>query len=257
MVRFRKSLLLCMVLVLVLAGCSRGPVSTHRIQQVQTPQHVATIAEERNGAKWWMKRNRELNAIGASNAASLVFFGDSIMEGWEHIGRKSLAIFSSKYPTAVMGMGGDGTQHALWRAEQGNFKHLRPRLVVIMIGTNNLGSQSPLEIVDGVTAVVQAVNAVTPDSRILVLGLFPRGDDHAYRLREPIRQVNEGFSRLADHKTIFYRDFGALLLNPDGTAQREIQPDHLHLSRKGYRIWAEAMFPVVEELIRGSDRDDP
>ena len=173
----------------------------------------------------------------------------SIMEGWEHMGRHALAKSFGTYGTAVMGLGGDGTSHALWRVKNGNFKNLRPRLVVIMIGTNDLESQSEQEIVDGITAVAQAVNAITPDSKILLLGLFPRGEDRVHYLRAPIRRVNEGMQKLADDETIYYRDFGAFLLNEDGTARRDIQPDHLHLSREGYRVWAAALAPVVAELM--------
>lgn len=247
MLGLRKILL--MYLLFGLGACSRGPVSTHPIQEREIPRHGATTPVERKGAKWWVKRNRELNALGREGTASLVLYGDSLMEGWEHMGRHALAQSFGTYETVVMGMGGDGTPHALWRAKNGNFKNLRPRVVVIMIGTNDLESQSEQEIVDGITAVAQAVNAITPDSKILLLGLFPRGEDRAHHLRAPIQRVNEGMQKLADDETIYYRDFGALLLDEDGTARREIQPDHLHLSREGYRVWAAALAPVVAELM--------
>jgi len=105
------------------------------------------------------------------------------------------------------------------------------------------------QIADGVKAIVERLRAKLPDTKILLLGIFPRGADG----QDPIRQINEKanaiFSKLADERTVFYLDIGPKFLKDDGTLPRDVMPDLLHPNAKGYEIWAEAIEPSVAKLM--------
>ena len=127
--------------------------------------------------------------------------------------------------------------------------NITPKAAVIMIGTNNAGSNTSKEIADGVTAIVKQIRTKSPKTQILLLGVFPRGTNNA----DKRRQVNEGanaiFSKLDDGKHVHYLDIGPKFLEKDGTLTRKIMPDLLHLSEAGYTIWAESIAAKLKELM--------
>lgn len=118
-----------------------------------------------------------------------------------------------------------------------------------MIGTNNTGDITSQEIADGVQAIVQKLRAKLPQTKVLVLGIFPRRADANDRRRKVNEGANELVARLADGKMIHYLDIGTDFLADDRTLSREIMPDLLHLSERGYRIWAESIESKVAELM--------
>jgi beta-glucosidase len=137
----------------------------------------------------------------------------------------------------------------LWRLENGNIKGITPKVAVIMIGTNNSGTNTSEAIADGVKAIVAKLRKELPETKVLVLGIFPRGatpDDAK-------RKVNEGANAivktLADDKSVFYLDIGPKFLGADGSLSKEIMPDLLHLSPQGYEIWATSIVGKVDELL--------
>ena len=211
------------------------------------PAHSAVKPEPREGN--WMKRHESFNARVAEGNVDLIFIGDSITQGWEGSGKN---VWQKHYGTrnAVnLGIGGDRTQHVLWRLDNGNIKGISPKLAVMMIGTNNAGSNTPQEIFEGNQAIVQKLQKTLPETKILLLGIFPRGEN----ANDPRRQVNEKtnsmLAKLADGKQVHYLDIGKKFLNDDGVLTREVMPDLLHLSEKGYTIWAEAIEPSVKKLL--------
>lgn len=189
------------------------------------------------------------NQIAQKNpdAIRLIFDGDSITEGWRGGGKDIWMQRYEKIGAFNFGIGGDRTQNVLWRLSQGQADHLHPKLIVLLIGTNNLGLGDSVEnTVSGVKAVVSEYQKRCPESIILLQGIFPRGARPADEVRTRIKAVNQALAQLGDGKKIIFVDFGEKLLEPDGTLSREIMPDLLHLSPKGYQIWADEIQPIID-----------
>lgn len=180
----------------------------------------------------------------------LLFLGDSITQMWEnHPG-----LWDRHYAprrAANFGVSGDRTQNVLWRIDHGELDGLRPRVVVVLIGTNNLPSDPPAGVAAGVAAVVARVRKKLPDSKVLLLGLLPRGRTAADQLRARLAAVNDRIARLADGKSVEYLDLGRHFLTRDGLVPWDVMPDALHLSGPGYRTWADAMEPTLWALMEG------
>ena len=178
------------------------------------------------------------------------FIGDSIMQGWEGAGKSVWQEFYGKRKVINFGVSGDRTQHVLWRFEQGQLDGIKAKVAVVMIGTNNSGPgrNTPDEILAGVTAVVNQIRARQPDTKILLLGIFPRGRTFNEQ-RGDILQVNQALAKLDDDKNIFYLDFGSQLIEDDGSISKSIMPDALHPNAAGYRIWANATEPKLKQLL--------
>lgn len=182
----------------------------------------------------------------------VLFLGDSITEAWEKNGAKVWDSSFLPLHAANFGIGGDTTQNVLWRiTEGGALKGVSPRVVVLMIGTNNFGlnGDEPAAVLRGIDAIVKALRAGCPEAKILLLDLFPRGNPgdplrtkvaEANQLIEDYGRKNPGVTRLR-----IWDEF----MNGDGTLPPEIMPDKLHLSEKGYSIWAEAMLPTLRRLL--------
>lgn len=181
----------------------------------------------------------------------ILFVGDSITQGWEFAGSNTWKKINERYKVMNIGIGGDRTQHVLWRLDNGHAEGLNPKVTVLMIGTNNSGDDrnTAEEMVEGVTAVVEKLKEKFPQTKILLLGIFPRGEKFNAQ-RGKILQVNQVIQKLADDKQVFWLDFGHIFVNRDGTISKEIMPDFLHLTPRGYEMWLEAMEPKVKELLR-------
>lgn len=191
--------------------------------------------------------NNNQNAEKNPDAIRLIFDGDSITEGWRGGGKDIWMQRYEKLGSFNFGIGGDLTQSVLWRLSQGQADHLHPKLIVVLIGTNNLGSGDSVgNTVSGVKAVVSEYQKRCPDSIILLQGIFPRSAQPTDEVRTKIKAVNQALAQLGDGEKIIFSDVGEKLLEPDGTLSREIMPDLLHLSPKGYQIWADAIQPIID-----------
>jgi len=197
----------------------------------------------------WMKRHEAMNARVAQGNVDLVFIGDSITQGWEGAGKEVWKEFYGSRNAVNLGIGGDRTQHVLWRLDNGNLEGIKPKLAVIMIGTNNSGSNTPEQIADGIEEIIGSIRTKTPETEILLLGIFPRGAAADDPRRMVTAKTNEIASQFADGQQVHYLDIGKAFLNDDGTLSKEIMPDLLHLNTKSYRIWAESIESKVAELL--------
>ena len=209
--------------------------------------HSATKPVPRSGG--WMKRHESFNKRVAQGKCDLIFIGDSITQGWEGRGRKVWAKFYAKRNAVNLGISGDRTQHVIWRLDNGNLYRIKPKAAVIMIGTNNSGSNTSQEIADGLGVIVKQLRKKLPETKLLLLGVFPRGTNNTDKRRKVNEGANAIFKTLADGKAVHYLDIGPNFLQKDGTLPREIMPDLLHLSEKGYTIWAESIEAKLEELM--------
>lgn len=190
--------------------------------------------------------------IAKEGKAQLVFLGDSITAGWAGNGKEVWAKAFGGYTPANFGIGGDRTQHVLWRILNGELDGgIKPKAVVLMIGTNNVGADTAEGIAKGVTAIVETIRAKQPQAKILLLAVFPRGEKASPNPgRDKLKQVNEIIAKLDDGKHIYFLDIGGKFMQPDGSLTKEIMPDFLHLSAAGYQIWADAIGPKLAELMK-------
>lgn len=214
----------------------------------ETKPHSAITPVPRGGG--WMNRHKHYNARVAKGPADLIFIGDSITQAWESVGRRVWMKHYHKRNTVNLGISGDRTEHVLWRLDNGNIKGIKPKAAVIMIGTNNTGRNpdTPSKIVDGVTAIVAKLRKKLPETKILLLGIFPRGQNFNAQ-RGIINQVNQTIRKLHDGKQVHYLEIGHNFLEADGSLDRKIMPDFLHLSPRGYEIWAESIESKLKELL--------
>jgi lysophospholipase L1-like esterase len=236
----------CFLLVFALSTLIRVPFADAQAG----PDTV--VPAPRDGG--WFEMHKQFLDRGAAHNiktlgdVDLLFLGDSITQGW----RGAPSVWNRHYGprhAANFGIGGDRTQHVLWRIQNGELEHIHPKVVVLMIGTNNVGSNGPEEIAQGVTTIVENLRKQLPKSKILLLGVFPRDPQPASPRRERLKLVNERISKLDDGSNIRYLDIGKAFLQADGTLTKEVMPDYLHLSGKGYQIWADAMEPMLWSML--------
>ncbi len=188
-------------------------------------------------------------------AYDIEFIGDSITQGWEGAGRNVWQEFYGKRKCINMGVSGDRTQNVLWRFDQGQLDGIKARVAVVMIGTNNsndnkagVEDNSTADILEGVQAIVQQIRTRQPDTKIILLGIFPRGQTFSTQ-RGKILQVNEALARLDDGRNIFYVDIGSQLIENEGSISKSMMKDYLHPGEAGYTIWAAAIEPKLKELL--------
>lgn len=176
----------------------------------------------------------------------MLFLGDSITAGWFWDHNKEVwdRAFGA-YNPANFGVGADRTEHVLWRIDHGELDHVDPRVVVLLIGTNNIGDAAA-DITAGVTAVASRIHARLPHARLLLLGIFPRGTDV---MRAKIRKVNASLAKLDDGKRTRFLDISDCFLSPDGAISPNIMPEALHINRKGYEIWAGVMAALLTAMM--------
>lgn len=220
-------------------------------QAIAAELHSAIDPVPRND-KWWRDRHESFNKRVAEigEKAEVVFIGDSITQGWEGEGKEAWAKHFAPRNAVNLGIGGDRTQHVLWRLDNGNLDGVKPKAAVVMIGTNNSNGEdnTASQIADGVTAIIRKLRQKLPDTRILLLPIFPRGEN-VNNQRGKILQVNQILQKLADEKNIFWVDFGHQYVTEDGLIPRELMPDYLHLSPKAYGIWAESLEPHLKRVL--------
>lgn len=208
----------------------------------------STVAPVPRDAKW-MKRHEQINARAVPGGVDLLFIGDSITQGWEGAGKAAWEKFYGSRKAMNAGIGGDRTQHVLWRLDNGNIKGITPKVAVVMIGTNNAKPNAPADTAAGVEAIVKKLREKLPKTKILLLAVFPRGATPADELRKKNVAVNDAIAKLDDGEHVFFLDIGPKFLTADGTLEKAIMPDLLHLSPRGYEIWAESIEPKLGELL--------
>jgi lysophospholipase L1-like esterase len=208
-------------------------------------QGPATVVPKPRPGSWMAMHEKFLSQAKKGNI-DLLFLGDSITQGWNNneVWRRHF----EPRKAANFGIGGDRTEHVLWRIQNGELEGIAPKVTVLMIGTNNSGANTPEEIAQGVTAIVDELRKRLPNTKILLLGVFPRGEKPA-AIRDRLKSVNEKIAKLSDRSHVQFLDIGAAFLNEDGTISRKIMPDFLHLSREGYRKWADAMEPTLWSML--------
>ena len=242
-------------LILLIALCAS---CTSTKTKWQVPQHEATIPTPKN-IKWWQDTQKVINKEVAENKVDLLFVGDSITHWfrkmpWHNEKTCGLQVWKDYYAkrNAVnTGIMGDKTQHVLWRLKNGNLKGIKPKLAVIMIGTNNVMQQeTPQQTADGIRAIIEYIRKKSPKTKMLLLGIFPRAKEsnHKHRIQnDKVNEIIKDFDKL--YPSLSYLDIGKAFLNSDGSVNKELMPDYLHPNAKGYKVWAEVMEPTIKKLL--------
>lgn len=210
----------------------------------------AVVPTPRTSPGWEKQFQSNLDRTKAGDAV-IIFDGDSITDWWRTKGRKEWEKTFVPYGVANFGIAGDLTQAVLWRLKNGQGKGMHPKLIVLMIGTNNLkwSDNTDEQTAAGVKAVVDEYKRMYPTARILLQGIFPRGETASHPMRARIENINAMIGKLGDGQRVIFLDFGDKFLEPDGTISREVMPDFLHPSARGYEIWAEQILPVVQKVV--------
>ena len=235
--------------------CSFGvPASAHAenvvhaaIKNATTPAHRMK-SDEKN---WWQERHESKAIEAKKNKWDIIFLGDSITHSWETAGKKTWNKYYQKRRALNLGFSGDRTEHVLWRLDNGEFEEVQPKVVVLMIGTNNTGHRKdpPKAIAAGVEKIIERINTKSPTTEILLLAIFPRSEKAADPQRKNNDRTNTLLEKLTKKDGVTYLDINERFLLPDGTLSKEIMPDLLHPKQKGYAIWAEAIEPSLRALL--------
>eukprot|EP00930_Biecheleria_cincta_P007378 TRINITY_DN108592_c0_g1_i1.p1 TRINITY_DN108592_c0_g1~~TRINITY_DN108592_c0_g1_i1.p1 ORF type:complete len:271 (+),score=47.75 TRINITY_DN108592_c0_g1_i1:74-886(+) len=222
------------------------------------PASVATVAAPQD--KPWMPKEHwlarhEIYMQPDRNKCQIVFLGDSITEGWLGAG---VSVWKAKYAEPYnafnLGIGGDEVQHVVWRVQHGALSGLAPKVLVLMIGTNNIGNvgHNASEVADGIGMLLQELQARLPQTKILLLGVLPRDAQPGTRFRKEISLLNSIIQKHHDGTDIFFLDTGAQFLNKDESISKNIMPDFLHLSTDAYGIWAESLDATLKVMMESS-----
>jgi beta-glucosidase len=196
----------------------------------------------------WMARHQAMNERAQQGHVDLIYVGDSIVEGYDTQGKDTWDRYYAPRKALNLGIGGDRTEHVLWRLDHGNLDGIAPTLAIVMIGQNNGSRNTAEEIGAGVTAVVHKIRAKLPTTKILLLAIFPRREKPTEE-RAVLAKASRIAATLADNHTIFYMDINKIFLRPDRSIPAELMPDFEHPSAQGYRLWAEAIEPTVAALM--------
>jgi lysophospholipase L1-like esterase len=214
-------------------------------------QNPATVPSSRMAESWWKKRHERCRTTTTQYRADVAFLGDSITEGWEEDGRAVWDREIAPLGAANFGFGGDSTNHVLWRLENGELIGMNPKVVVMMVGTCNVKrGATPEETAEGVQAIVEEIRDKLPTSKVLLLGIFPRGRSADDELWQTVASTDEILERLDDGRNVKFLDIGNAFIDDDGNLSEEMLPDAVHLSAKGYEAWAEAMMPTLQKMLR-------
>ena len=198
---------------------------------------------------WWKERHEANIEQMSKGETEFLMIGDSITHGWE--GHKQLADkYFGQYKPINLGFSGDQTQHVLWRLDHLPLNKIKPKAAMIMIGTNNIGNKAntPWMVADGVRAIVDKLQEKFPEMKIVVLEVFPRGEKPDDPSRHRVEEINLALRDILQGlNNVDIIDTADWFKTADGTLPKDMMPDFLHLTAKGYEIWGEKMASVLKE----------
>ena len=235
----------------------------HAQAPATTAKPDASAAIEKTDATGRFRNMHEsFLARGKSGPINVLFLGDSITAGWvkaPHIWEH----YYGKLQPANFGIGGDQTQHVIWRIENGELDGISPKVVVLMLGTNNTGQHNANEIAAADKKIISMIRAKIPQAKVLLLAIFPRGPRKnaqgvvtdaviadAKKRMDIINAANAQLAKLDDGRNVRFLDINARFLCDDGKIPSIIMPDQLHPNTAGYQLWAEAMQPLLTEMLK-------
>ena len=219
----------------------------------ESPLSVKPVVQDAKWAvKWWMPRHKEKLALKEKmGQVDLVFLGDSITHAFDNKGKEVWKEYYEKRKALNIGFSGDRTEHVLWRLNNGAVDGISPKLLVMMIGTNNTGHRMDKaeDTALGIKKILETLNSKLPNTKVLLLAVFPRGEkpDDPKRVRNV--EINKIIATYADNKKVFWQDINEKFLDDKGTLQKSVMKDLLHPNKDQYKVWADAIEPTVKKLM--------
>lgn len=221
---------------LLLQDRSDKPVNTATVPSARTEPGILERQAE------CVRRARE------TKSANVVWIGDSITQGWEGPGRAAWSERLEPLGSLNLGVSGDRTEHVLWRLASAPITHLAPKVVVLLIGTNNLGHETHTceQTLEGIRRVIAVLREQAPGARLLVHEIFPRGE-RFNSMRGDIAQINQALRSAQSAGGYRTLSIGDAWVRADGTIAASDMPDFLHLSAAAYAQWAAAIEPLLRD----------
>lgn len=227
-----------------------------------TKPDASAAIEKKDADGRFRKMHESFLARGKAGPIGVLFLGDSITAGWTkapHVWEH----YFGKFQPANFGIGGDQTQHVIWRIENGELDGIHPKVVVLMLGTNNTGVHTAAEIVAADKKIVGMIRTRIPEAKVLLLAIFPRGprknaqgvvtdavEAEAKKRMDIIAAANAELAKLDDGRNVKFLDINARFLCDHGTIPSSIMPDQLHPNAAGYQLWADAMQPLLAQMLK-------
>jgi beta-glucosidase len=190
----------------------------------------------------------------------LLFIGDSITAGWLGRGKEIWEAKYAKLNTANFGIGGDRTENILWRIGQGELDNVKPKVVVLMIGTNNSHANTPAQIAAATGKILDQIKTKLPETRVLLVSMTPRGArtnsqgqlDDGVRTGTTVRETNQLTQKFADGDRVRWLDLTPAFTDAEGKPSAALLYDQLHPNAEGYAAWDKAMWPVLDEMLKAA-----
>ena len=249
-----------LLILFVLISALSAPLSA--APRIRTEESAVTPVY----ASWHQKQNDQIMADLKKSKGDVDFLlvGDSITALWPTKGPKSYSTFLPWKPLNVA-ISAEHTEHVLYRLLNGNIEGIKPKAAMILIGTNNLGhepKEKPEWVVAGVKKIIETLQAKSPNTKILLLALFPRGAEKkdangifkntkpTDSIRQRTVETNKLMASLADNKMVTFMDIGSLFVDAEGNIKTDLMPDNLHPNEAGYQLWLNAVKPKLEEMMK-------
>lgn len=204
--------------------------------------------------------HQQLLAKTKGGRIDVYFEGDSITRRWGATDYPQLLENWKKnffgWNAADFGWGADRVENILWRLENGELDGVNPKVIVLLAGTNNVGNRVSAKGIDaavadvtkGLAAVVRMMQSKAPDACIILTGIFPRNDN--MDVMPEIKAINANLAKMADGQKIRYLDINGQLADGDGKLHEGMMnADKLHPAIAGYQVWADALKPILAELL--------
>jgi lysophospholipase L1-like esterase len=207
-----------------------------------------------------MTAHQQLLAKSKQGRIDVYFEGDSIIRRWGATDYPELLANWKRnffgWHAADFGWGADRVENILWRLENGELDGVNPKVIVLLAGTNNVGNrETPAGITSGLEAVVRVMQSKAPGATIILTAIFPRNDNIEWL--PVIDQINANLSHMADGEKIRYLDINRKLADENGKLfSGMMNRDLLHPSIQGYQVWADALKPILLELLGPPAQED-
>jgi len=227
-------------------GCSsfikEQPLSTQA--QIQTAEW---------SKKWWMPRHKEKLALKEQiSTVNLVFLGGSITHAFDNKGKAIWQQYYAPRNALNIGFSGDRTENVLWRLNNGAVDGIAPKLLVLMIGTNNTGHRQDKaeDTAFGIKTILNTLEDKLPQTKVLLLAIFPRGATKD----DPLRKINDDINNIIknydDGERIHYLNINHIFLGENNTLSKSVMKDLLHPNKDQYKVWADALEPNIIALMQ-------
>jgi lysophospholipase L1-like esterase len=239
---------LVVILLILLSSCGQN------VNNKIPPMYSVNPIKQDDGwpESWWEPRHQQKMDQAKKTEINLLMLGDSITQGWENQGQAVWQRFYQDRKAFNLGFNGDRTEHVLWRLKNGAVDNMTPKLVVLLVGTNNTGHRMDpaAHTANGISAIIAELHKRLPQSKILILGIFPRNASPYNEMRKRNDAINQIISTFEDKQLVYYLNINDAFLDENQVLHEEIMPDLLHPNALGYQRWAEAMEPTIQRLMQ-------